>query len=73
MKMLSNEIAIPKIVTVEIVLMGVLYRMYINDVLLLRQFWSYDGAVSHILTLSEYFGDETSFVLKESPAMGKVA
>lgn len=53
---------IPKIVTFKIEKRTVLYKIRVNGILFKRQFLSYTDALSHVGTLSEYFGNKTSFI-----------
>lgn len=53
---------IPKIVTFKIVKQNLVYKIVVHGVVFKKSFFSYDSAMSHIGTLSEYFGDNTSFV-----------
>ena len=53
---------IPKIVTFKIEKRTALYKIRVNGILFKRQFLSYTDALSHVGTLSEYFGDNTNFI-----------
>lgn len=64
---LNGSIDMPKVVSVEILLLGVTWRIYLRGVLLKKHFLTYDSAKAYIPTLHDYFGDECTFVLKESP------
>jgi hypothetical protein len=60
---MQNEINI-KNITVEIRKIGFAYKIIVRGVMFKRTFLTYSGAQEHLANMHDYFGEESTFILK---------
>ena len=65
MQNVNQEINI-KNITVEIRKVGFAYKVIVRGVMFKRTFLTYAGAQEHIASMHDYFGDESTFILKQA-------